>query len=87
MRVDLSVAIVAMAKSGISLHLNYLLQTFIDSFFKSFLNLFFGYKQVDSEENPNTTLGCSVVDFGGERINDQELTVRVVIKFLIAVLI
>ena len=77
MRVDLSVAIVAMAKSGISLHLNYLLQTFIDSFFKSFLNSFFGYKQVDSEENPNTTLGCSVVDFDEERLIDQELTVSI----------
>ena len=83
MRVDLSVAIVAMAKSGISLHLNYLLETFADSFLKSFPNLFFGHKQVDSEENPNTTLGCSVVDFGEERLIDQELTVSIVIKFFI----
>ena len=87
MRVDLSVAIVAMAKSGISLHLDYLPQTFTDSFLKSFLNLFFAHKQVDSEENPNTTLGCSVVDFGGERLIDQELAVSVVITFLITVLI
>ena len=81
MRVDLSVAIVAMAKSGISLHLNYLLQTFIDSFLKSFLNSFFGYKQVDSEENSNATLGCSIVDFGEEGLIDQELTVCIVIMF------
>ena len=81
MRVDLSVAIVAMAKSGISLHLDYLLQTFADSFLKSFLYLFFNHKQVDSEENSNTTVGCSVVDFDEERLIDQELTVSVVIKF------
>ena len=81
MRVDLSVAIVAMAKLGISLHLNYLLQTFADSFLKSFLNLFFGHKQVDLEENSNTTLGCSVVDFGEEGLIDQKLTVSIVILF------
>ena len=50
-------------------------------FFKTIFNVFFDHQQVDSEENANTTLGCSVVDFGEEKLIDLELTVSVVLEF------